>query len=333
MPNTLSIADTIKPRLRALKYRWLRWSAEQRAEKVFDSNQTRSKSLAFILGCGRSGTTILGKVFSDHPQVSYLFEPYYLWAAIDRRTDALNLFHNIDASLIMNASHYNENSQLRFNRLIRSARGGVQVKLVIEKTPLNAMRIGYINALAPNSKFVHIVRNGVDVCYSINKIANSNSYKITGKPALNQWWGINYAKWKALASDGTASGYYTDNVHNLENNLSRGAYEWLVTLGEIDRWREALDDRLKELTYDTLTTKPKSTLKDLCEFFEIDSPQSWLDKSVSAISSPRHKQGLTVSLPPAMCKAFNSYQQRYGFSNRAACLEEGQSSFNQTLEI
>ena len=43
----------------------------------------------FIIGCGRSGTTLLGKMFDAHPAVRYLYEPYHLWAAIEPATDFL----------------------------------------------------------------------------------------------------------------------------------------------------------------------------------------------------------------------------------------------------
>ena len=312
--------EAMKPHLRAIKNCWLLWSAECRASTTNQNNQTETRLIAFIIGCGRSGTTLLGDVFAQHPQVNYLFEPYHLWAAIERRTDVLNLFHRVEGSLLMNASDYNEQSHRRFNCLIAGAGNRNPGKLVIEKTPLNALRIGYIEALAPGAKFVHIVRDGVDVCASIAKLASTNSYKIAGKPALNQWWGVDDAKWKALVRDGTAAGYYADEVHYLQNHLSRGAYEWLVSLREIDRWRAALGNRLTELTYDALTTNPQSYLKLLCGFFQIDASPSWIDAAASLIDSPRLHRGINLSLPPTMCEDFNRYQERYGFVNRATCM-------------
>lgn len=316
-------AETLKPSLRALKYEWLRRSAEWKAITSSSRNQSSTKPVVFIVGCGRSGTTVLGQVFSHHPQVSYLFEPYHLWAAVDRRSDVLNLFHEVNACMLMDASHYQQQSQFRFNRLIRANRGGTPAQLVLEKTPLNTLRIGYLEAIAPNSKFIHLVRDGVDVCRSIDKLASTNTYRIAGKPALNQWWGVNDAKWKALARDGTAAGYYANEIGNLETHLSRAAYEWLVTLSEVDRWRDSLGDRIKEISYEGLSANPECTLKNLCEFLEIDSPSSWLGGAVSAIRSPPQKQDSTLNLPPAMCEAFNRYQQKYGFPNRAVSLEEG----------
>jgi hypothetical protein len=45
----------------------------------------------FVVGCGRSGTTILGNLIGIHPGVTYLNEPYHLWAAIDPALDLTNL--------------------------------------------------------------------------------------------------------------------------------------------------------------------------------------------------------------------------------------------------
>ena len=305
--------NILKPPLRAFKYKWLQWSAEQKASQIDTENliTVAKKRMAFIIGCGRSGTTILGQLFSHHPQVSYLFEPYHLWATIEPKTDALNLFHQIEPCLLMEALHYNHNAYFQFNHLIRSTG---KTKLIMEKTPLNALRIGYLEAIAPGSKFIHIVRDGTDVCHSIDKLASSNLYKITGKPSLNQWWGINYAKWKALKKDGIAAGYYVREVDLLVNNLSKGAYEWLVTLGEIEKWRASLDTRLQEISYHTLITKPKSTLKSICDFLNLDCSLSWLDKAASQISPTRASKKSDLSLPPQMCNTFNYYQQKYAIT-------------------
>ena len=38
-----------------------------------------AKTIAFITGCGRSGTTILGSILAKHPHVSYLNDRFDLW--------------------------------------------------------------------------------------------------------------------------------------------------------------------------------------------------------------------------------------------------------------
>ena len=41
----------------------------------------------FILGCMKSGTTILGRTLSCHPQVTYLNEPREIWFSCYPKSD------------------------------------------------------------------------------------------------------------------------------------------------------------------------------------------------------------------------------------------------------
>ena len=306
---------TLKPQLRAIKYGWLRYFSEWQASQSKASRLTTNQRITFLIGCGRSGTTILGEILSLHPQISYLFEPYHLWAGVDNRTDVLNLYHQLEASLLMDASMVTPDAHRRFERLIGSR--GKKSQLLLEKTPLNAMRIGYLQALAPHSKFIHLVRDGVDVCRSIAKLAIGNTYKIAGKPLLNQWWGIKNAKWFSLVRDGITAQYYADEVPYLKEHEAKGAYEWLVSLEEVERWRTPLNNSLFELTYSSLTLEPISNLKNLCEFLGLDSPLSWLKQAKSMIKTSQVEQQYILTLPSSMCQAFNNYQKYYGFSQRA----------------
>ncbi|MBE9125724.1 MULTISPECIES: sulfotransferase family protein [unclassified Coleofasciculus] len=314
--------NALKPWFRQIKYSWLHYSADYKARHSRSDETTLNfLSPVFLMGCGRSGTTILGDILARHPKVRYLFEPYHLWAAIEPKTDVLNLYYRIDAHLLMNVSHCNEESKVRFNHLIIGFKPNINALIILEKTPFNAMRIGYLKALAPTAKFIHLVRDGVDVSCSIERIASTNSYKIAGKPQLNQWWGVENYKWKALARDGASAGYYPKEVHQLQDHRSKGAYEWLVSLGEVDSWREHLGHRLYEITYNQLTLHPEATLHSLCQFLELDSPSNWLNEVTQMIHPAQPTLGNRLSLPSPMCDTFNHYQERFGFSNRAIPLK------------
>jgi LPS sulfotransferase NodH len=310
----------IKPPLRAVKYKWLYWSAQRKISK--SKKKRNHQPIAFLIGCGRSGTTILGNILSQHPQISYYFEPYHLWAAIDRKTDVLNLYHSGNASLLMDESDASNTSRDRFYQLFRSE---FSHQLVLEKTPLNALRIGYLNAIAPQAKFIHLVRDGVDVSYSIARLANTNAYNIAGKPKLNQWWGVNHAKWQTLVRDGVNAGYHAEEIHDLQTNASKGAYEWLVSLNEVNRWKKALDHRFQEFSYEALLANPESILKQICDFLEITVPSDWLQQSMAAIHFNRHSVDTSLALPYDMCQTFNWYQQQYSFAKRAVCHETSES--------
>lgn len=163
-----ALLEWLKPYARAVKYALLYRRARRQAERDRPGRAGRpTPPLAFIFACGRSGTTVLGKIFAAHPDVRYLFEPYHSWAAIDPRTDMLQLYVESDGRCLMDAADVNENIRTRFRRVIREANADPGVKLVMEKTPINALRLGYLMELAPDAKFIHIVRDGVDVARSI----------------------------------------------------------------------------------------------------------------------------------------------------------------------
>jgi hypothetical protein len=178
------------------------------------------------------------------------------------------------------------------------------------------MRIGYIESLAPNSKFIHIVRDGADVAASIDQIARGNSFKVTLKNNYNQWWGRADNKWQVLRRDGIQASYFPDEAGLLVTHLERGAYEWLITLSEVDRWRDKLKGRLFELTYDKFVDHPEKYLRKICTFLGVSCPEEWLSHSNTMVRA-EVKTKRKIGLPPLMCKRFNQYQHRYHFRNLA----------------
>jgi hypothetical protein len=310
--------NSVKPWLRTFKYGYLRWQAERLARKPgADGPVPAPAPMAFVFGCGRSGTTMLGRVFSLHPDICYLREPGYMWAAIERDTDCFNMYDRVQGRCLMDASHVGPESRARFARVMLRTLHRSRRQLLVEKTPINALRIEFLDALAPEAKYVHIVRDGVDICRSIDRVATANTYKLGDKPTANQWWGVGDSKLEALIRDGSAAGYFPDEAARLQDHLARGAYEWLVTLLEVDRCRELLSDRLHEFTYPDLTADPAGVLERTCRFLGLDAPQTWLDEAAGIVGPARRNDGPDVVLPASMCRTFNALQERFGFTNRA----------------
>lgn len=307
--------ENLKPIYRALKYSWLYQQAKYQtfSPALDDPAQT---PISFVVGCGRSGTTILGKVLAQHPQVKYYFEPYHLWAALDQRTDVLDLYQGENAQLILQSKEVTKQQKSVFPRLFKAPNG----KHLIEKTPLNAFRLGYLQSLAPQAKFIHIVRDGIDVSNSIGRIATNSPYKIAGKPELNQWWGVAEKKWKILQAEGAEAGYWPAELSELKTQQQRGAYEWLSSLKAVGAWKETLGDNLLEISYDHLVAEPERTLTQLCQFLTLDAPKTWLTASCSTIHPQTKTASTALQLPRAMAQAFNHYQQQYQFSQRATSI-------------
>lgn len=259
---------------------------------------------------------MLGEIMDTHPQIRYFFEPYHIWAAIDREADMINLYYKVQPKCMMDASDWSPEAQNVFDHLIATAglRGN---RHVVEKTPINTMRIGYLNLLAPQAKYIHLVRNGLDVVRSIKRLSESEMYSALGRRALSRWWGRSSSKWKALVRDGVQAGYFADEVRHLRSYAARGAYEWLVSLMEVDRWRKSLGGRLIELRYDELTQSAEGSLRRICSHLGIGVPDDWLRQSIALVDGTRSNHGEVLTLPPALCEAFNAYQERFGFQGRA----------------
>ena len=130
-------------------------------------------------------------------------------------------------------------------------------------------------------------------------------------------------KWDRLAREGVAAGYFDDEVGLLDSHAARGAYEWLVSLHEVDRRRQALGPRLHELTLDDLTGNPAIAMRTLCDFLGLDAPPKWLTAVEAIIDGGRHHVGGEVMLPPSMCDAFNRMQRRFNFAGRARPQQTG----------
>jgi CelD/BcsL family acetyltransferase involved in cellulose biosynthesis len=303
--------EFIRPLVRTAYYR-SRVTVPRARARLCGQGATDGRPPIFIIGCGRSGTTLLGDLFSRHPQVCYLYEPYYLWAAVDPITDALQLYSRGPHHCLLDDSSVTAAARQRFGQLLAAPAG----MTLVEKSPINSLRMGYLQGLAPGARFVHIIRDGIDVIRSIEKVAKVTSRMAFRQP-LNDWWGVGDAKWASLVQDGQGAGYYPDEVTKLSTDCQRGAYEWLVSLREVDAWRTEVGSRLVEVRYEDLTERPEEMLRTIAESMGLSCPASWLKEAVAEVRPGRQSDEEPVVLPPAMCADFIRYQERFGFRGRA----------------
>jgi len=111
------------------------------------SNELKPPILLF--GNTRSGTTIVQKVLSTHPDIVEWYEPNALWLYGDpgRVHDE---FDKSDAT--DRVKHYIRKRFLKYQKQHGN-------RVVVEKTPQNILRIPYVRAIFPEATFLFIVRN------------------------------------------------------------------------------------------------------------------------------------------------------------------------------
>ncbi len=272
----------------------------------------------FVVGCGRSGTTILGNLIGIHPGVTYLNEPYHLWAAIDPTLDLTNLHVRTRARLFWTDPASDEER----NRFLRLFGPLGQRGLLVEKTPHNIYRVDWIRSVFPGARFVNIRRSGIEVIRSIDRIASTSTYRMM-RPDYNQWWGSHGCKWDALARECPERGYRW-NPEILTTSLDRGAYEWLTSLGEADRLAESVGAQWLDVDHPELCRDPRGVLARICEHAGLDPDAAWLTRCEQEIVE-KPAAARSVVLHEEIREDFNLMQARFGFGGRGIAADESPS--------
>ncbi len=110
-----------------------------------------------VLGNTRSGTTVVQKVMSVHPDIVDWYEPRTLWLYADPRREH-DEFDESDATDHVKA--YIRDRFLAYQQQ-HSPVGDPpgRVCRVLEKTPANILKIPYVRAIFPEATYIFIVRN------------------------------------------------------------------------------------------------------------------------------------------------------------------------------
>jgi hypothetical protein len=109
----------------------------------------RVREPIILLGAPRSGTSFLADLLAAHPDVTLLLEPRLVWRhGNDHRSDQLRREHATPAVI----GHIHD----------RFAAALVEqgASRVVEKTPANAVRPHFVDAVFPDARYIHITRNG-----------------------------------------------------------------------------------------------------------------------------------------------------------------------------
>lgn len=109
-----------------------------------------------ILGAPRSGTTLLGQTLRHHPDLAYASEPRLIWR-----------YGNDGLSDVLRPQHATP-EVVRYIRQAFTAEVKAQGRgRLLEKSPDNSLRVGFMDAVMPSPVFVHTVRHGLDSVFSI----------------------------------------------------------------------------------------------------------------------------------------------------------------------
>jgi Sulfotransferase family len=223
--------------------------------------------VVFIVGCPRSGTTLLRNIVSAHPRIVITPEAPWIPLWYENRkgltseglvTPALiskllahpkfALFHLGKEEVIGLTRNDEPMPYASFLTAIFDLYGRMRGKdLVGNKTPDLVRKIDTLHSLWPKARFVHLIRDGRDVALS-----------------LMNWPRVSHKK------PGTFKTWKDDPV-------STAAFWWELNVRPgCDAGKSLGSDLCYEMRYESLVSDPKNECGRLCEFLDLPYDNSML---------------------------------------------------------
>lgn len=270
----------------------------------------------FILGTGRSGTTILGKLLSLHPHVCFLNEPKAMWHAIHPAEDLIGSYSRGPASYRLREKDATQTIINATHRLYGYALAITHSRRVLDKYPELIFRIPFIKTIFPDAKLLFLVRNGWDTCQSIDTWSQNEAISVNQEQ--HDWWGANQRKWKLLLRDVVSThpvlGKRLDKIQNFRRQIDMGAVEWIVTMQEgLNQLANYPQDML-QLHYEQLISEPQKSLVQLLDFCDLPKDQLLLKYAQQTLRANSTKK--PVTLHPAIAQQFEEIMDQLGYEQK-----------------
>jgi len=255
-----------------------------------------------IIGAARSGTTILGQLLANHPDVAYWEEPKYLWqyrkphASHDKRSS--------------------EEATARVRSYIRSQLAQhvrrSDANRLVEKTPSNCFRVPFVYRVLPDVRIIHLLRDGRDVAFSARK-QWTLAGRETGADQANKRTLLQTvrAAWKRIRSMEIpladlpfyAGRYFRtsvlgDNTPHVWGPKFPGIYETVEANRLLEtcaiQWRESVkaaqeslrsvpQDQRIEIRFERLVTNPPDTLREILRFADLPEDEALIEHAAETL--------------------------------------------------
>lgn len=246
-----------------------------------------------IIGAPRSGTNMLKDVLSSFPELATFpceeINPIWRHGNTDHPSD--------EFTPDMATDYVKKYIRSRFERL----RKNTGARRIVEKSCANSLRVGFVNEVFPEAKFVHIVRDGVDVCASAQKKRIFNPFDIPFhwakvkhvplKDLPNYIFKFVIPRLVEVATSGgrmVSWGPSTSDVPEGgtdEQNLLLCAHQWSECVSKSVEAFEKMDsDRFIRIHYEDLVADPHKIFAKVLSFLGEEVPNN-LDHYVDAVQS------------------------------------------------
>lgn len=272
------------------------------------------KKPVFIIGTGRSGTTILGVILSLHRQVGFLNEPKALWHAIYPKEDLIGSYSQGNARYRLETGDATDLVVHKANRLFGTYLTAVGSSRLVDKYPELIFRVPFVRQIFPDAKFIFLVRNGWDTCLSIDGWSKRLGTNV--KDDTHDWWGINNRKWHLLIEQIAAKNIALQNniatIKGYSNHTDMATVEWILTMQEGLKLIKQFSECVYLLKYEELIARPRNVLEKLLDFCELPHDDKVFDYASKTLTSRQNNR--VFALPAEITPLFEQTMTALGYS-------------------
>lgn len=226
------------------------------------------RSPIFLVGLGRSGTTLLGQLLSVHPEIAWLNEPKLLWHVVHPGEDVIGSYSQAPGRLLMDENDATDDVVRRGRNLAGHYLATVRRGRLLDKYPELIFRLDFVRAIFPDAQFLLLQRRAAAASDSIRLW--SEGHRVDDA----DWWGRRGRKWQVMfdelvAPDPELPPLFDRRPGN--NDPARMALlEWLLVA---ERSAQVMADPDVHLVrYEDLVNDPATALRQICG--GLDLPRS-----------------------------------------------------------
>jgi len=208
----------------------------------------------FIIGCGRSGTSILGDIVNTIKGVLYFREPKDIWV---KHYPLMDIWQNHDSKLLWESSDVDIEKIEKIKKYFESYAFAKRSKYIVEKQPEHAFKLDFLLSAFPSAKFINIIRSPADVALSIQTACNKDPF---------MWWGAKLIKKQKVSF--LAERIYGNNYLQIDikSDFEYGLLEWKLTNDLVNKFATTHPGKIITIKYEELITDPASIRDSIADF-------------------------------------------------------------------
>ncbi len=269
----------------------------------------------FILGSGRTGTTVLGKILSLHRSVGFLNEPKLMWHAAYPGEDLNGNYGEEPAQYRLDGADADEHVAACIKNLYSTYLSVTRNTRIVDKYPELIFRAAFVKQIFPDSRFIVLTRNGYDTCRSVS--AWSEAHKESHDDSNIDWWGRNNRKWiylvdqlvrsnETLRSSAGEIAHFTD-----PDNMA--AVEWMLSTKEGLTLVQDYQDSTIRLRYEKLVSSPERVIPELLDFCGLSHDPVVVNYATASLKEK--PTGRPIQLHPLIDNYFHQVMSESGYTS------------------